>query len=51
MGLKEYLNNRKEKEKETNQPLPEEPETITCPNCKKELNKKTIVKRKYVCYE
>lgn len=52
MGIKEYLsNNRKEKQKLTNQPLPEAPETITCPGCKKELNKKVIVKRKYVCYE
>lgn len=34
-----------------NQPAPEVVETIVCPNCKKELVKKTVVKQKYVCYE
>ena len=33
------------------QPAPEVPETVTCKICKKELDKKRVVKNKYVCYE
>jgi acetyl-CoA carboxylase carboxyl transferase subunit beta len=35
----------------TNQPKPEAVETLTCPACGKELNKQTVVSRKYICYE
>jgi acetyl-CoA carboxylase carboxyl transferase subunit beta len=35
----------------TNQPKPEAVESISCPSCGKELNKQTVVKRKYICYE
>jgi acetyl-CoA carboxylase carboxyl transferase subunit beta len=38
-------------ESPTNQPKPEAVESISCPSCGKELNKQTVVKRKYVCYE
>ncbi len=34
-----------------NQPAPEPAETIKCPSCGKELDKKRVVKDKYVCYE
>ncbi|MCD7708321.1 MAG: acetyl-CoA carboxylase carboxyl transferase subunit alpha [Clostridiales bacterium] len=30
---------------------PEPVETIICPNCKRELDRKIVVKKKYVCYE
>ena len=36
---------------ENNQPAPEPVETVTCKICKKELDKKRVVKNKYVCYE
>jgi acetyl-CoA carboxylase carboxyl transferase subunit beta len=38
-------------ESPTNQPKPEAVETISCPSCGKELNRQTVVKKKYVCYE
>ena len=28
-----------------------QPETVVCKNCKRELDKKRVVKNKYVCYE
>lgn len=34
-----------------NQPAPEKPETIKCPSCGKELIRKSVVKKKYICYE
>lgn len=34
-----------------NQPVPEPVETVVCKKCKKELDKKRVVKNKYVCYE
>ena len=34
-----------------NQPAPEPVETVVCKKCKKELDKKRVVKNKYVCYE
>ena len=30
---------------------PVQPETVVCKNCKRELDKKRVVKNKYVCYE
>lgn len=53
--LKKDLSNSEAQEglQAASAPKPEEAaaETITCPNCRKELNKKTVVKRKYICYE
>ena len=41
----------KKEESVIQQPAPEVPETVTCKICKKELDKKRVVKNKYVCYE
>jgi acetyl-CoA carboxylase carboxyl transferase alpha subunit/acetyl-CoA carboxylase carboxyl transferase beta subunit len=41
----------KKEESVVQQPAPEVPETVTCKICKKELDKKRVVKNKYVCYE
>lgn len=41
----------KTEESVVQQPAPEVPETVTCKICKKELDKKRVVKNKYVCYE
>lgn len=41
----------KKEESAIQQPAPEVPETVTCKICKKELDKKRVVKNKYVCYE
>ena len=41
----------KKEESAIQQPAPEAPETVTCKICKKELDKKRVVKNKYVCYE
>ena len=41
----------KKEESVVQQPAPEVPETVTCKVCKKELDKKRVVKNKYVCYE
>ena len=41
----------KKEESVVQQPEPEVPETVTCKICKKELDKKRVVKNKYVCYE
>ena len=41
----------KKEESVVQQPAPEVPETVTCKICKKELDKKRVVKTKYVCYE
>ena len=41
----------KKEERVVQQPAPEVPETVTCKICKKELDKKRVVKNKYVCYE
>lgn len=41
----------KKEESVVQQPAPEAPETVTCKICKKELDKKRVVKNKYVCYE
>ena len=41
----------KKEESVVQQPAPEVPETVTCKICKKELDKKIVVKNKYVCYE
>ncbi|MCM1282923.1 MAG: acetyl-CoA carboxylase carboxyltransferase subunit alpha [Muribaculaceae bacterium] len=35
----------------SNQQAAEAVETIVCPSCKRELDKKLVVKKKYVCYE
>ncbi|MCM1105467.1 MAG: acetyl-CoA carboxylase carboxyltransferase subunit alpha [Blautia sp.] len=35
----------------SNQQAAEAAETIVCPSCKRELDKKLVVKKKYVCYE
>ncbi|MCI7321789.1 MAG: acetyl-CoA carboxylase carboxyltransferase subunit alpha [Lachnospiraceae bacterium] len=34
-----------------NQPVPEPVEMVVCKKCKRELDKKRVVKNKYVCYE
>ena len=41
----------KKEESVVQQPAPEVQETVTCKICKKELDKKRVVKNKYVCYE
>ena len=41
----------KKEESVVQQPAPEVPETVTCKICKKELDKKRVVNKKYVCYE
>ena len=41
----------KKEESVIQQPAPEVLETVTCKICKKELDKKRVVKNKYVCYE
>ena len=41
----------KKEESVVQQPAPEVPETVTCKICKKELDKKRVIKNKYVCYE
>ena len=41
----------KKEESVVQQPAPEVPETVTCKICEKELDKKRVVKNKYVCYE
>ena len=41
----------KKEESVVQQPAPEVPETVTCKICKKELDKKRVVKNKYVFYE
>lgn len=41
----------KKEESVVQQPEQEVPETVTCKICKKELDKKRVVKNKYVCYE
>ena len=41
----------KKEESVVQQPAPEVSETVTCKICKKELDKKRVVKNKYVCYE
>ena len=41
----------KKEESVIQQPAPQVPETVTCKICKKELDKKRVVKNKYVCYE
>ncbi len=59
MSLFNFNRDQKEDQKEkqgkertvNNQPLPEKPQTMTCPGCGKELIKATVKEHKYVCYE
>ena len=49
--LKEAAERKAGNEAAANQPVPEPVETIVCKKCKRELDKKRVVKNKYVCYE